>query len=156
MKTTAGLLAVLMISTSVSALAEKVYRWVDENGQTHFSSLPPEGEGKKAERYNVQVNKPADEVEGYRINVEKPQEASPKAESKAETTPQVSKEEADKACADARNYKMLVTSNYSRRFKQEDGEYRPYTDEQRAAEIKKADDQIALYCNQKSSNKTRH
>ena len=146
MKIPASLLSVLLIGLSVNALADKVYRWVDENGQTHFSSMPPEGAGNKAEEYKLHMTRPAEGVEGYRINTDKP--APEQAEQPVTATTRMSKEEADAGCTQAKDYKEKLMSNFSRRFKQEDGEYRPFTDEQRAAEIKKADELIAHYCNQ--------
>lgn len=149
MKTTAGLLAVLMISTSVSALAEKVYRWVDENGQTHFSSLPPEGNNKKAEEYRLKVSPASTGVEGYKIGTQDQKNTEKKADEAISTKASVSKEEADAACKKAKEYKATLSANYSRRFKQEDGSFRPLTDDERGAEMKKADDLISQYCSGK-------
>lgn len=149
MKTTAGLLAVLMIGTSVSAFAEKVYRWVDENGQTHFSSLPPEGNNKKAKEYRLKVSPASAEVEGYKINSRSQENTEKKDDEVIATKASVSKEEADAACKQAKEYKATLATNYSRRFKQDDGSFRPLTDEERSAEMKKANDLISQYCSGK-------
>ncbi|UXD86661.1 DUF4124 domain-containing protein [Thalassolituus hydrocarboniclasticus] len=146
--------ALLLATASLTVQADKMYRWVDENGQTHFSNLPPADKAKNAEEYKVRVSKPADKVDGYQISTDKVKETTTEASESSE--PKVSKAEAEAACAKARKHKETVSTNYSTRFKQEDGEYRPLTDDQRAKQIKLADEQIAKYCNMTFSNKTRN
>ncbi|MDK2778720.1 MAG: DUF4124 domain-containing protein [Pseudomonadota bacterium] len=158
MRTLISFAAILLFSLSTQVAAEKIYRWTDDNGQTHFGSQPPRDieQQKQAEEYDVKVSQPAAGTEAYRIplKTDKPEEAA--AEEEVLTTKSsLTREEAEAGCKKARDYKRLVTTNYSRRFKQEDGVYRPLTDEQRAAEIKKADEMIDYYCNQQFSNKSR-
>lgn len=149
-----SLFSALLLGLSTQALAEKIYRWVDESGQTHFSSRPPEEQPQRAQEYNVRVAPPAKDAQAYRIDTSKPEKPAGE-DDVVELKPAMTREEAEEGCRKAKEYRMLVTTNFSRRFKQEDGEYRPLTDEQRTAEIKKADDMIERYCNQPSSNKTR-
>ncbi|WP_430461682.1 DUF4124 domain-containing protein [Thalassolituus sp. LLYu03] len=144
MKIPASLLSLLLIGVSVNALAEKVYRWVDENGQTHFSALPPEGVSD-AEQYKFKVNKPS--VSAAKSNDGKAEDnKAPAAEKAVETKASVSAEEAAAACKQARDYKTTLATNFNRRFKQEDGSFRPLTDNERSAENKKADELITSYC----------
>ncbi|WP_157729863.1 DUF4124 domain-containing protein [Bacterioplanes sanyensis] len=127
----AALLTSLLI-TSVPAQANKVYRWVDENGQVHFSSQPRRGVNE--DTYNVVVDK----VPAPITNEEE--------EKAAETISGVSKEEAEALCANAQEVKSLLSSNFNRPFTREDGTVSPLSDEERQAKLKEADDRIAKYC----------
>lgn len=153
MRTLFPVFSLLLLALSAPALADKIYRWTDDSGQTHFGSQPPMQGGKNVEEYNVRVTPAAAGTKPYQIETgNKKEEAQEEAEAKQ---PAISKEEADRNCKQAQEYKTQISSNFSRRYKQEDGEYRPLSDEQRASEIKKADEMIALYCNRTYSNKTR-
>lgn len=47
-RTTSGWLAIALLAVSSVALAEDVYKWVDKNGNVHYSDLPPaSAEAKK-------------------------------------------------------------------------------------------------------------
>ena len=37
------LLFILVVPAAVPSLAQTIYKWQDENGQTHFSDVPTEG-----------------------------------------------------------------------------------------------------------------
>ncbi|MCD8523711.1 MAG: DUF4124 domain-containing protein [Saccharospirillaceae bacterium] len=150
----AVIFTLLLAAGTTIVQAEKLYRWVDENGQTHFSNLPPANHSGHSEEYQLQVSKPADKVDGYKIGI-KQENASPASTSTEQEKPRMTKAEAEAGCAKARKHKDIVSTNFNTRFKQEDGEYRPLTDEQRAEQIKLADEQIAKYCNMTFSNKTR-
>ncbi len=144
----------LLATVCLTIQADTMYRWVDEKGQTHFSNLPPADKAKNTEEYKMRVSNPADKVDGYKINTDKENKTATETSESSEQ--KVSKAEADAACAKARKHKEVVSTNYSTRFKQEDGEYRPLSDEQRATQIRRADEQIAKYCNMTFSNKTRN
>ena len=83
LKSVTYLLPFVLVSLYSASASAEIYRWVDDKGQTHFSSQPPEGNAQKAERYNVNVQRPAENVEGYKLpswqteDEEKP-EAEPK------------------------------------------------------------------------------
>ncbi|MAK90857.1 MAG: hypothetical protein CMI08_03055 [Oceanospirillaceae bacterium] len=149
LKSVTYLLPFVLVSLYSASASAEIYRWVDDKGQTHFSSQPPEGNAQKAERYNVNVQRPAENVEGYKLpswqteDEEKP-EAEPEAEKEQQT--QADKEKAMKNCQRARDYKERVTTNFSRRFKQPDGEIRPLTDDERQREIEKANKLIEQNC----------
>ncbi len=117
---------------SHTALAEKIYRWVDEDGQVHFSSQPRRGVDD--DTYNVQIN---------RVIPPQLEEESPPEE---ETISGVSVEQAQSLCANAREVKELLSSELNRPFTREDGTVRPLTDEERKSKLEAANQRIKDYC----------
>jgi len=81
--------ALLLAGASLTVQADKMYRWVDENGQTHFSNLPPANNANNTEEYKVRVSKPADKVDGYKISTDNEKETATEASESNE--PRVSK-----------------------------------------------------------------
>lgn len=131
--------------------AGKVYKWTDENGQVHFSSQPPRGLNQ--DQYNLRVDKvtpPVKTQPAISANVKSDEQQTLQAETEEQQQEpvknKVSKEKAAEYCANARDAKTKLSANFSRRFKQKDGSYRPLTDEERANWNKRADDSIAEYC----------
>lgn len=122
--------------------ADKVYRWTDENGQVHFSSQPPRG--LNDDLYNFHVDKPADPPPAKPVS-EKVVDKQPKAKQE-EQKPSIDPKKAKEYCQQARDAKAKVSANFNRRFKQEDGSFRPLTDKERADMIKRANESIAAYC----------
>jgi len=122
--------------------ANKVYRWTDENGQVHFSSQPPRG--LNDDLYKFHVDKPADPPPA-KPESEKVVDKQPKAKQE-EQKPSIDPIKAKEYCRQARDAKTKVSANFNRRFKQEDGSFRPLTDKERADMIKRANESIAAYC----------
>ena len=151
MRTLAVILLLAGTLMSPWSQAAKVYKWTDENGQIHFSSQPPRGLNQ--DQYNLRVDKvtpPVKTQPATSADVKSKEQQTLKAE--AEELQQepaknkVSKEKAAEYCANARDAKAKLAANFSRRFKQEDGSYRPLTDEERANWNKRADQSISDYC----------
>lgn len=146
----------LHILTGASALLfgldanGQIYHWVDENGQTHFSSHPPKERAKSAEQYQLQVTPPS----SSRVNTPSPpahqsyEERQAEAQEEAKAREQAAKERAlrQQTCAKGKKYKEVLGGNTSRRFKQPDGSYRPLTDEERATEMARAEKAITDHC----------
>lgn len=122
-----------------NALADKVYRWVDENGRVHYSSQPRRGVDE--DKYRVQVD---------RVTPPPPKPAVEKTEQPAEQeTSDITQQRETRAkelCANAKEVKEVLSTNFSRRFKQDDGSYRPLTDDERASKMAEADKRIKEYC----------
>lgn len=130
-----------------SPVQAQVYRWTDESGQIHFGSQPPHEQQATAETYDVQVSRPATPPATGRslVDIANPKKAEEKQPDSDE--PAVSSEEADKYCQQGQTYMGKLSSNYSRRFKdQETGEYRPLTDAEREREQQKARKIMDTYC----------
>ncbi|GGY46115.1 hypothetical protein GCM10011297_18680 [Bacterioplanes sanyensis] len=121
-------------------LAEKIYRWVDENGQVHFSSQPRRGVDQ--DRYDVRIDRvepPAEQTETETDSNETPQQETA-------ATSGVDDAQAKELCDNARRVKDLISTNFSRRYRQEDGSVRPLTDEERKSKLETANQRIKDYC----------
>lgn len=135
----------LLSLASNSVLAVQIYKWVDENGQTHFSSQPPK-QNNRAEELPI---KTAPIVGTYTT----PAPISPDTTSEIETNTKTKKEiqaeakERAENCRIAKDNKEKLMSNFSRRFQQEDGSIRPFTDEERQKYLQQANESIAHFCN---------
>jgi len=135
-------LAIAAVSVSFYSHAENVYRWKDDNGRTHFSSQPPQDNPQKAERYNVKYQQPAEGVEGYKIPTGNENNTTETASAQSGADSKKSQDE----CKKARDYKSTITSTANLMRQKEDGTSVPYTDAEKAAEIKRADKLIQYYC----------
>lgn len=136
------LLTAILLTGNTTVQAGKIYRWTDENGQTHFGSHPPQELQNKAE--SVQIRTP-------RATPSAPQPATdttaPAPATTAVTlTPSISAEQAAAYCQQAREQKQALAENFNRRFRMPDDTFRPLTDDERAQQNKAADDLIRQYC----------
>lgn len=136
----------MMISAGMSASvrAEEVYRWIDENGQVHYSAQPPRGLNEDV--YKFHVDKAADAPPPKPVTAENLTEESIKNTKVEAKRPSIDPKQAKEYCQQARDAKAKISVNFSRRYKQEDGSVRPFTDKERADMIKRADESIAAYC----------
>lgn len=146
-------LSLMLLLATFMVSAGKIYKWVDENGQVHYSSQKPVGQ---EEVETVKVRK------GPKIQpkAEPAEEAAAPAEpAEGEVDPEVAKEAAkqkakvdaelkQKQCAAAR--KNLAALNASTRVMQVDeatGERSMMTDDQRAKAFAQANQAIKDNCN---------
>lgn len=145
-------LLVCLLGTSIPAShGAKIYHWVDDKGQAHYSeSLPPE---QQAEQLNIRPHgsaatkvTPSSSVNSN--NDKAATSTEPKALSETEGLI-VEHSAADKAkyCQQSRTLLQQMNNNTQRRFKQEDGSYRKLE----AAEISnyqaQAQSGIERFCN---------
>jgi len=151
-RTLASLLPLLCLIGSMMftnmALA-KVYKWVDENGATHYSSTPPptgdfktiKGPSKPAvdpEKAQSDINKRIEAFNKRKEDAAKAeQEAADAASKKAEN---------QKNCAQAKKNLNLLQTKVRLRIKKEDGSQHYQTDKERNASIKRAQEQIKSFC----------
>lgn len=137
----------LLVLFSCQSLAQ-VYRWVDENGQVHFGAQPPQRKLDSAEHYQLRVPQASSTpIPAQQTSTASEQKAEAGSEPSAtQEKLKVSKQDARKYCDQAQKYKEAVNGNSSRRFKQEDGSYRPLTDEERASYNSRADEVMKEYC----------
>lgn len=49
-RTLIPMLALALLGSAAPAMADKYYKWVDDNGVTHYGTAPPEGGGSEAVR----------------------------------------------------------------------------------------------------------
>ncbi|TDR20836.1 DUF4124 domain-containing protein [Marinicella litoralis] len=146
MKRTAVTLLLLVVSGLV--LAEKIYKWVDENGQIHYSSQKPVGQ--KAETMKVR-NQPKVNAQTNESAVEST-EAAESTETDADAAAKAQLAKADAAsmvrlCEQSR--KNLAALNATVRVVQVDektGQTVRMNDDQRLQAMKTAQQGIREYC----------
>mgnify|MGYP000689955568 CR=1 FL=1 len=150
----------LFISASHSSHAATVYRWVDDQGQSHFGSAPP----KNTQTERVQIRKsgskapaltsnlsPNSEENADSVNDENEQEKGQETEagSESEAVQKKSKytqEERAKYCQQSRNLSTRMNGNLQRRVEQPDGSYRKLNESEINKYKAQAKTGISSYC----------
>ena len=144
------LLILSLLLGSGTALAAKYYKWVDENGVTHYSAQPPaagKGEVIKVQSGGSSDNKEAamkrleerrDKLEQKKLS-EKEQAAQAEAE-------RLNKEATEKQCEQFRKNLTVMTQNSRVKLLGADGEARMLPEEERQERIKTAKEFIAQNC----------
>jgi len=143
------LLITALLLSAAPAQAEKIYRWTDADGQVHFGSQPPREVNLQAESVELRVQRGATPA-----SAEAAQSTAETAAAARETTaskpvalqPSVSKEQAEKNCQQAREYKQALNEAANRRFQMPDGSFRPLTSAERDEQNKDVDELIRQYC----------
>lgn len=143
----AALLLAGCLLTASAAAAEKVYKWVDEQGITHYSQTPPPGVA--AEPVAVTAGGGGDDaaLDRYREIISPPKAEAPDGKAKEGDI-----EPAQKAEARARNCKLarerlaVLTSRSRILVLQPDGTSVRLTEEERQAEIERMKTIIAANC----------
>jgi len=139
-------LATLLVSVSVHA---EIYKWVDENGQTHYSQQPPAS--GEAQVVDVPPPPPIDPdtaqeevdqlIEQQQAAEEAEQEAQQQAEEEA--AQQAIREE---NCRIARQNLTQYENNPGRRVVDEEGNVTRLVEEERQQKMLEFQEQIDLYC----------
>lgn len=137
----------MLLSFFNTAQADKIYRWTDENGQTHFGNQPPKNKIKQAEEVKIKTQA------GIATN---DQTAADITETKNEKKPKVLKEQvlpqsisaqdAAANCTIARQGQEALGLSHNTRFQQKDGSFRPLSAEERMAKEKEVAELINQFC----------
>ncbi len=138
-------LSLLLQFTSVTAHAETaIYKWVDKNGETHFSQLPP----KQGEAQQIDPDY-ATPIPSSGESTGEPAAPAPKKDTLKpdQTITVLNKAEAQKACAQAKEQMNMLRDPKNQPMVQEkDGKYRPLTAEEIAGRIKQAEEVANKAC----------
>lgn len=127
--------ALALALASGPAIAQQVYKWVDEDGTVHFTDSPP-SDSVGAEKVVLRGN-----VQSTIVDME--QRVMTSDEVDMLYTP----EQRNTACEQARANRTTLT-NMAVVTMDKDGDGTPdeLTDEEKAAQLSRAEDQIALLC----------
>lgn len=117
-----------LLPLAASAAADKVYKWTDENGVTHFAQEPPTGE-----RFEER-------------DVREPPVARKSAEQEQQEKEAESQKESDLCLRVRANIKTLEDSDQVRMDLDGDGETDVLGEDQRASQLDIARQQIDVYC----------
>ena len=147
----ACLLAPMLSSISSSVMATEIYKWVDENGVTHYSARPPQDERNYEE---VKVRNRG----GYRShasassagsNTASPPQDDTDENSLTQPGREVSVENPDKIAENCERARANIdTINSKRRvlLSDEDGGQRRPSDEERESLLKESQDFLDRWC----------
>ena len=157
MRTLLCLFTALFLFISQTALADKIYRWTDADGQTHFGSQPPE-QIRNAQELNLRVQQPSastanvadsspSSTDSDQSNKDPEQAAEQaNADQPEPAKPTIAPEVAARNCRIAKEQLEQLSVNFSRRYSQADGTVRPLTDAERAAKTQQMNEAIQKYC----------
>ena len=139
-------IVVLLLLCALPLAAQKIYKWVDENGQVHYSSQKPPGQD--AERLNIRVKEPepAQQSEEEVADQADAEEEEVDDETKAELA-RLDKANLQRSCKQARENLAALQNSYRVAQKDPDtGEMVRLNDNQRAAALKQARENISEFC----------
>lgn len=141
MRTWLPLVAALLAGlTTLPALAEDVYRWVDDEGVTHFTAHPPKS--RQSDQLHTQTghSEPVDYSKQYSTGDEPPQE---RADSQNQGPSQA---ELDDACQRARDNLRTLERGGRIAEQTEDGSRRYLSEEDKAERAERARQIIEETC----------
>jgi hypothetical protein len=151
----AALLFVFSSLASHQAVAgkERIYRWVDENGITHYGEAPPKKE-VQVEKIKTRKDYSSDAKAARKALVEKRNakgkpEDDAKASSEneaAEKLIEARKKKIDEGCKTAKNNLQILTTHGRVRETGSDGEQRFLSEEDHNNRIREASDYIKNHC----------
>lgn len=129
----------------LNAQAEDVYRWVDENGVTHFGSSPPKGQ--QSERVDAKSghSEPVDYSEQFGSAEDETSEQDAEAES--EPANKTSEEDVREACRQARENLETIQNGGRIAETAEDGSRRYLSSEELAQREERARRFVEEACN---------
>jgi len=136
----------LLLALSATAMAGQVYKWVDAQGNTHFGSLPPEGQ--QATPINTHVAQPKPPAATAQP-VAKAAEGGEQEAIDNKVKADVAKQEAErqKYCETVRTNLAQLQNNPRLRMPVEGtDEMRRITEEERQAKIAETEKAIAENC----------
>ena len=146
----ATLSTVILISSS-AVLAGKIYKWTDADGNVHYGSEKPadaDAEKMKVDTSKAGVDTGADALDKLK------QEADDEAERVKEEgipeqppVPSLPMKEVKRRCQAARQDLATIQSRGQLRERDEKGEIRYVSDEEKQRRIKTAKQQVREYCN---------
>lgn len=152
------LIAILLLLTTGMAFGQ-VYKWVDTNGETHYSDRPPTGKFKSESKLlssgvieSPAAGKTSDSATKSKSVAEQEAEFRKRQIEKEETDKKNQKKEAEAAqrhhnCEAARSYlKGLETGQRVAHIDPDTGERSYLDDKQRAAETERAKKQVDSWC----------
>lgn len=143
-----ALATVILSWTATDARAEEVYRWVDDEGITHYSSTPPPDRG--ADRIET-ANPPADDPEARRKEIEKLEQSNKtrlyrkRLERRIAAEDKQQQQERERFCSRLRDKRQTLLTIPQVREESEDG-VRVMAQEERDALLQQYEQRLAEHC----------
>lgn len=143
-----ALATVILSWTATDVRAEEVYRWVDDEGITHYSSTPPPD--RDADRIEA-ANPPADDPEARRREIEKLEQSNKtrlyrkRLERRIADEEKQQQQERERFCSRLRDKRQTLLTIPQVREESEDG-VRVMAQEERDALLQQYEQQLAEHC----------
>ncbi|MGP9827672.1 DUF4124 domain-containing protein [Ectopseudomonas khazarica] len=133
----------LMLALSATAMASQVYKWVDDNGVTHFGAQPPQGQQSTAINTSAPPPRPAPSAPAPAVEQPDPEQAAIDKKVKDD----VAKQEAERKqyCENARTNLAQLENNPRVRV-EEEGELRRIGEDERQERISELKKSITETC----------
>jgi len=145
-------LVCLLILISSSAYSDSIYKWMDDDGNTHYGDVPPPSAHTEELRVDVVPDNPGKalpRLETSDPGSSTPESGTPDSSStdSAQPDPEMTDEQANAICKQA-HHGIKVLNNSKRRSKvgKSDGGYRRMTTEERKVYRKQSEQDIKDYC----------
>lgn len=147
----------LLLAISAQALADQIYRWVDDNGVVNYTQLKPRD--TEAQAITTQGGTPrvastapaaapaavADPATGQPLSPEQEQMLEGLRAAERARQAEVAKIKAEN-CQQSKDVLARLTASDRIRVRGEDGDYRVMPEDERNSRISEAQQHIALYC----------
>lgn len=142
--------AAMLLFSGASGQAEPIYRWVDENGVVHFGSSPPPGQAAQASDLKYQRNPDPQAAEQRLEQYEEDFRQRMAEQQKAAEDRTGQQQETDQRAAQCRQSLAIIERLRSGRpgvrYRNEDGSYARYSDEEREAKLAEAEAAVQRDC----------
>jgi hypothetical protein len=141
MKARRGLLLLCLAGLSLTASAGTYYRWVDDQGITHYTAAPPQGiKSEKVTSYNHGSSASAPNAEQKNAT-----DAVAGENPEAQSAPPANLKDPER-CAAAKKRADTLQNNNRIRMQSDDGEYRFLSQEEIQEELVKSQQAIEQSC----------
>ena len=140
-------LVCLLILISSSAYADGIYKWVDEDGDTHYGDVPPPSVHTEELRVDVVPGNPGKALPRLETSDPGSSTTSSSSPDSPEPDPEMTDEQAKAICKQA-HLEIKVLNNSKRRSKvrNPDGSHRRMTTEERKANRIRSEQDIKDFC----------
>ena len=148
-----GIMALVFILNPINnaAMADEFYKWVDENGVTHYTQTPPKGiSTEKIRASGTKVNQ--DEAAKARKRLDSSRTSFLESAKQRKVTEGVAEEEKEEAlkvakyCEDARNNLKVLNEHARIKEKGTDGEYKVLSEEEKQSRVAKNQKHVKEFC----------
>jgi len=146
--TSALMISLVFLASVTNSHGAKIYHWVDEKGQPHYSENPPREIKAKALNVRAAGTGSAGSAAYSSSSTASTKAKSSVKEPEAESlTSEHSSEDKAKYCQQSRELLQQMSANTQRRFEQPDGSYRKLQESEIADYRAQAQAGIENYCN---------
>jgi hypothetical protein len=132
-----------IVSTSLSA--GEIHKWVDEDGNVHYTDAPPVSAKTETVRVQSAPSNPGKALP--RLSTQGDSGGDSDTGEDSVTNPEVAKEQARSTCERARSDLEIINSSSSIKFNFGDGTTRDMTSDEIAERRQRSEDDIDKYCN---------